>query len=69
VQLLAHVFAQDVRLGLADFLYSPDQLPQSYCDTAALADKLAKAALHSRDLHIDPQLLAETTNFLRTRAI
>ncbi len=64
VQLLAHVFARDVRLGLADILYSPDQLPQSYCDTAALTDRLAKAALHSRDLHIDAQLLPETANFL-----
>jgi len=69
VQLLAHVFAKDVRLGWADFLYSPTQLPQSYCDTAALTDKLAKAALHSRDLHIDPQQLPETTNFLSDTAI
>ena len=64
VQLLAHVFARDVRLGLADFLYSPDQLPQSYCDTAALTEKLAKAALHGRDLHVDAQQLPETANFL-----
>ncbi len=64
VQLLAHVFAQGARLGLADFLYSPDQLPQSYVETAALSDKLARAALHSRDLHIDPQVLPDTTNFL-----
>lgn len=64
VQLLAHVFADGVRLGLVDFLYSPDQLPQSYCDTAALTEKLGRAALHGRDLHIDPQQMSETTNFL-----
>lgn len=64
VQLSAHVFARDVRVGLADFLYSPDQLPQSYCDTSALTDKLAKAALHNRDLHIDPKLAAQTNIFL-----
>ncbi len=64
VQLQAHVFAQDARLGLADFLYSPDQLPQSYFDTSALTDKLARAAMHSRNLHIDPLVLPETTNFL-----
>ena len=64
VQLAAHVFARDVRLGLADFLYSPDQLPQSYCDTHALTEKLVKAALHNRELHIDPKLAPQTTNFL-----
>ena len=40
VHLQAHVFASDVRLGLADFLFSPDQLPQSYCETAVLTDML-----------------------------
>ncbi len=64
VQLQAHVFAKNVRIGLADFLFSPDQLPQSYCDTAALADRLGKAALHSRDLHLDPGQMPETANFL-----
>ena len=64
VQLGAHVLAKDVRLGLADFLYSPDQLPQSYCDTGLLTDKLTKAALHNRDLHIDPKLAPQTNVFL-----
>lgn len=64
VQLAAHVFARDVRLSLADYFYSPDQLPQSYCDTAALCEKLGKAALHGRDLKVDPNLLPETVNFL-----
>jgi len=64
VQLLAHVFAADVRIGVADFLFSPDQLPQSYCDTAALAKRLGTAALHSRDLHLDPAQMPETANFL-----
>ena len=64
VQILAHVFADGVRLGLADFLYSPDHLPQSYSDTAALTEKLGRAALHGRDLHIDPQQMPETAHFL-----
>ncbi len=64
VQLQAHVLAADVRFGLADFFYSPDQLPQSYCETAALAEKLTKAALHGRDLALDPAQMAETMNFL-----
>lgn len=64
VQLQAHVFAADVRFGLADYFFSPDQLPQSYCETAALAEKLGKAALHGRDLKLDAAQMAETMNFL-----
>ncbi|KAF0164988.1 MAG: hypothetical protein FD157_1669 [Rhodocyclaceae bacterium] len=64
VHLQAHVLAADARLGLADMLYSPDQLPQNYVDTAALAEKLAKAAVHGRNLKIDPTQLSETMNFL-----
>lgn len=64
VHLQAHVFAADVRFGLADYFYSPDQLPQSYCETAALAEKLSKAALHGRDLKLDAAQMAETMNFL-----
>jgi hypothetical protein len=64
VQLQAHVLAADVRFGMADFFYSPDQLPQSYSDTAALTEKLTKAALHGRDLKLDPAQMAETMNFL-----
>ncbi len=64
VQLQAHVLAKDVRLGLANFFFSPDQLPQSYSETAALTEKLAKAALHDRDLKLDPGQMAETVNFL-----
>ena len=64
VHLQAHVFAADVRFGLADYFFSPDQLPQSYCETAALAEKLGKAALHGRDLKLDAAQMAETMNFL-----
>ncbi|MGE5465951.1 MAG: DUF2863 family protein [Ignavibacteria bacterium] len=64
VQLQAHVLAHDARLGLANYLFSPDQLPQSYSETAALADKLAKAALHGRDLKMDAATMPETVNFL-----
>lgn len=64
VQLQAHVFAAGVRFGLADYFFSPDQLPQSYCETAALAEKLAKAGLHGRDIKLDASQMAETMNFL-----
>jgi hypothetical protein len=62
--LLAHVFAGDTKLGLADYLWSPDQLPQGYAETALLTDRLAKAALHGKDMHLDTAGLPETTNFL-----
>lgn len=64
VHLQAHVFAADVRFGLADFFFSPDQLPQSYCETAGLMERLTKAALHGRDLKLDAGQMAETMNFL-----
>ena len=64
VHLQAHVLAADAKLGLCDVLYSPDQLPQNYSDTAQLAEKLAKAAIHGRNLKVDPAQLAETMNFL-----
>ena len=64
VHLQAHVLAAGARLGLADILYSPDQLPQNYVDTAQLAEKLAKAAVHGRNLKIDAAQLAETMSFL-----
>lgn len=64
VQLAAHVFAADVRLSLVDILFSPDQLPPSYSETARLTGKLVKAADHGRDLHLEPEQLGETMSFL-----
>ena len=64
VHLQAHVLAADAKLSLSDVLYSPDQLPQNYVDTAELAGKLAKAAVHGRNLKFDPAQLPETMNFL-----
>jgi hypothetical protein len=64
VHLLAHILAQNARLALADFLFSPDQLPQGYCDTASFAMQLGRAALDGKDLHIDTDGLPETTQFL-----
>lgn len=64
VQLQAHVLAADVRFGLADYFFSPDQLPQSYCETSMLTEKLFKAALHGRDLKLDATQMPETMSFL-----
>lgn len=64
VQLGAHVLAADARLGLADFLFSPDQLPQGYAETRALAAKLTAAALNGTDFNMDARRLPETASFL-----
>lgn len=62
--LQAHVLAANVKLGLCDTLLSPDQLPPTYVETAQLADKLTKAAVHDRDLKLASKQLPETINFL-----
>lgn len=64
VHLQAHVLAADTHLGLAAFLWSPDQLPTGYVETARLFAKLAKTALHDTHLKIDATTLPETVSFL-----
>ncbi|MDR1854326.1 MAG: DUF2863 family protein [Azoarcus sp.] len=64
VHLQAHVLAQNARLALADFLFSPDQLPQGYCATASFAALLGRAALANKDMHIDTDEMPETAQFL-----
>lgn len=64
VQLKAHALAADARLALADFFFSPDQLPMGFGDTARFAARLGKAALHDKDLHIDAGQMPATMNFL-----
>jgi hypothetical protein len=64
VHLQAHVFAADTKIGLADYLWSPDQLPKSYSETAQLTERLAKAAVHAKDIKLDAASMPETTNFL-----
>ncbi len=63
-QLQAHVLASGAKFALADFLFSPDQLPRGFVETYRLANQLAKAASEGRDAHIDPRQLPETTRFI-----
>ncbi len=63
-QLQAHVLAGGTRLALADFLFSPDQLPRGFVETYRLANQLAKAAADDKDARIDPRQLPETTRFI-----
>jgi hypothetical protein len=64
VQLGAHVFGSDTRIALADFLFSPDQLPRSFCDTWLLTKQLGEAALAGSHLAFDTSGMAETNRFL-----
>lgn len=64
VHLQAHVLADNARLALADFLFSPDQLPQGYCPTAAFAAAIGRAALANQDLHVETEGMPETAHFL-----
>lgn len=63
-QLHGHVLAADAQLALADFLFSPDQLPRGYGPTFALANRLWASATEGRDLRIDPSETPETKHFL-----
>ncbi len=64
VHLQAHVLAKGVKLSLADFLFSPDQLPQGYCATADFARVIGAAARDAHDLRIETEGIPETTQFL-----
>lgn len=64
VHLRAHVLGAGVKLALADFLFSPEQLPPGYCATASFAAKIGRAALEDKDLHIDQTELPSTSQFL-----
>src|SRR5208283_41128 len=63
-QLHGHVLAADTRLAIADYLFSPDQLPRGFVETAAMAAKLHAAAAKNEDLKIDSKRLPETVQFL-----
>lgn len=64
VQLGAHVFGGEAKVALADFFFSPDQLPRSFCDTWLLLRELGIAALSGRHLTVDTTNLPETNRFL-----
>ncbi len=63
-QLGAHVLAADVRLLLADYLYSPDQLPYGYIQTRRYAEGLWQALAEGRSFHEDPSRLAEAVPYI-----
>ena len=64
VQMKAHVLADGVRLGLADLMFSPDQLPRGFVATHRLARQLGEAALTDDDLAIAVDDLPETGHYI-----
>ncbi|OYY92940.1 MAG: hypothetical protein B7Y41_13510 [Hydrogenophilales bacterium 28-61-23] len=63
-QLCAHVLGAEAQVCFADYLFSPDQLPQGYADTWAFADTLWQAAATGKDLKIDSRQLPESQMFV-----
>jgi len=64
VQLAAHVLADGVRFALADILFSPDQLPQSYAATRALLGQFADVLAVGSDLRVDAAGLADAGRYV-----
>lgn len=64
VQLKAHVLAADVRVGLADYLFSPDQLPRGHVEVRRLTERLGDAALDDGNLEIAVADLPESGRYV-----
>lgn len=63
-QLAAHVLAAKTRVAMADYLFSPDQLPRTFCDTRKLLGAMTEAVLAGTALSVDHNSLPETNRFL-----
>lgn len=64
VHLSAHILARNVKLSMVNYLFSPDQLPQGYCNTAKFCSTLSELAARNGTLDLDPKQLPETKTFL-----
>jgi hypothetical protein len=64
VQLSAHILGADANVTFADYLFSPDQLPQGYADTWAFAEVLWSAAAAGQDLKVVANTLPESQMFV-----
>ena len=61
--LKTHVFTELSSVTLANFLYSPDQLPETFIDTRELRIAMTKC-LPSKQFKVDQSKLKQTTKFL-----
>jgi len=57
------VFAPNVDLTIANYFFSPDQLPETFCDTTEFRQHLTKS-LPDGVMKVDPAALKETAQFL-----
>jgi hypothetical protein len=64
VQLKAHVLADGCRLALADFLFSPDQMPRGFVETRRLAAQMELAAANDEDVPSPAEDLPETGHYI-----
>ena len=62
--LAAHVLADGARLALADFLFSPDQLPKGYVETNRLAHRYFQYALQGKDITVATDSLPESGQYI-----
>lgn len=62
-ELLAQVFSPGAEVSLVNYLFSPDQLPETFLDTLELRHALTQS-MGDGTLGIDPQKLAEATQYL-----
>lgn len=62
--LAAHVFARHTDMVLLHYLFSPDQLPQSFCDTRKLTETLGQALAKGVQPTMDLASFPETNRFL-----
>jgi hypothetical protein len=61
--LIENVFSEDTDLAIADYFFSPDQLPETFGETAELRQALT-AQLSDGRLPVDTASLNETAQFL-----
>jgi len=62
--LTAHVLGEVRRVHFADYLFSPDQLPQGYVQTRVFADALWAATRAGQDMKVQAESLPESQNFI-----
>ncbi|MDR5834224.1 DUF2863 family protein [Caballeronia sp. LZ034LL] len=63
-QMQAHILATDVRVAVAPYLYSIDQLPRHHVDTARLAQQLLQGATGGATIRLNLADLPETSPIL-----
>ena len=62
--LKKHVFNQNAQISLVNYLYSPDQLPESFIETRQLKKAITHSLLKSHHLLLDEGEIKETATFL-----